>query len=384
MEVEVKLRDGKAVRGQVRDDAGKPLRHVRVVAQIPAPGPGFNPEFTMSESAVHTDEQGRFEMRGVPEGASFAFLRRDLSGLRNQPLDLDDPNNVVTMEHGGALFGRVVGRDGKPIRSFRVLLDFPRQRKPDDKTEGYFAGYSGIGVRFTSDDGTFVLTGVGAGCVYRVKALADGHGEAVGERVVSVAINRVANTKPTTLTAGPPVKFRVRAVGADGTPVPGARVTLVDGQDQLDRSYSWEGGGWEDTVAGRTGADGWADFPKLTFAAATVLVRAPGHARHRVGWRKKEKELTCEMPKEAVLTGEVTGPDGKPVRGCYVVVNGDGHRVVATVGPEDKGRFRLPELPAARWLVEVYGADGQEVVHREQLTLKAGETKELAIKTKKE
>lgn len=385
-EVEVKLRAGKTVRGTVRDDAGKPLRGVWVVAHIPAPGPGFNPDFSMSESSVHTDAQGKFEMKGVPEGAWFTFLRRDLTDVRHQSLDLDDPDNVVTMQYGGAVSGRVVGRDGKPIRNFRVLVAFPRERKPGDKTDGFFAGYSGIGVRFTSDDGTFVLTGVGAGSVYRIKALAEGHGEAVADRLVAVPLNRLQNTKPATLQTGPPVKFRARAVAADGKPIPGARVTLIDGHVRLDTRFSWgsDEAGWEDRAHADTADDGWADFPALTFGEATLVVRAAGFARHRVGWRKKEKELTCEMTKEVVLAGEVLGPNGKPMKGCYVVAKKSEEQVVATVKDADKGRFRVAEMPAGKWEVEVYGSDGQEVIHRESVTLEAGEVKELKIKTKKE
>jgi beta-lactamase regulating signal transducer with metallopeptidase domain/uncharacterized GH25 family protein len=382
-EVEVKLRAGKTVRGRVRDDAGKPIPNVYVIALTGSPDPRLVNPFWLSESAAYTDAQGKFEVKGVPEGAQFDFLRRDLSDLRYQTLDLDDPDNVVTMQYGGAVSGRVVDRDGKPIRSFRVLVGFPRDRKPGDKTDGYFAGYSGIGVRFTSDDGTFVLTGVGAGSVYRIKALADGHGEAVGERVVAVPVNRLQNTKPATLRAGAPVKLRVLAVNR-GQPVANAGVTLVDGQLHLDERFSWgyDDAGWENKARADTADDGWADFPALSFGEATLVMRAPGYARRRVGWRKKEKVLTCELAKEAVIAGEVLGPAGKPLKGFHVVARKDGDQVVASA--EDKGRFRVAELPAGKWEVEVYGPDGQEVIHRESVTLKVGEAKELQIKTKKE
>src|SRR5262249_29880001 len=155
---------------------------------------------------------------------------------------------------GGALSGRVLDRAGKPIRNFRVLVHFPREKKPGDKSDGFFAGYVGIGVRFTSADGSFVLTGVGAGSTYRVKALADGDGEAVVDRMVAVPVNRLKNTRPVTLRAGAPVKFRVRAVTAGGKAVPNARVTLVDGQPGLDETFTWgyDDVGWENSAHGRT------------------------------------------------------------------------------------------------------------------------------------
>ena len=76
-----------------------------------------------------------------------------------------------------------------------MLVNFPRKRRPGDQSSGFFAGYCGIGVRFTSADGSFVLTGVGAGSVYWVTALAEGYGEATEDRVAAVPLNRLSTTK---------------------------------------------------------------------------------------------------------------------------------------------------------------------------------------------
>jgi uncharacterized GH25 family protein len=323
-------------------------------------------------------------MKGVPRNARFDFLKRGLSEVRNHELDLTRADNTVKLLYGGALSGRVVDRDGKPIRSFRVLVNFPRERKQGDRISGFFAGYTGIGVRFTSPDGRFVLTGVGTGCVYRVMAIAEGHGEAVADRVTALAVNHVQNARPAILRAGPPVRLLVRAVAAGGKPIADARVTLVNGQPGLDESFMWgyHDASWEDMVRGRTAADGKASFPALSFAGATVLVRAPGFARHRVGWRDGAKELTCELAKEAVLTGVALDAAGKPVQAFYVQLRNGGDQISTSVGADDKGKFRVAELPAGTWEVTVRGLDGLSVLHRATVVLKAGETKELKVKTK--
>jgi hypothetical protein len=290
------------------------------------------------------------------------------------------------MSYGGAINGRVVDRDGKPIRSFRVLVNFPREQRPGDQSGGYFAGYCGIGVRFTTTDGSFVLTGVGAGGVYRITALAEGHGEATVDRVTAVSLNRLATTKPVMLRAGPPVPLRVRALTADGQPLAGARVTLVNGEPALDRSFSWgyHDASWEDMIRGRTTAEGWADFPALAFSGATVLVQAPGYARHRVGWRDGQKQLTVKMTPEAVLTGEVRDGVGRTVKTFYVNLMSGGDQVFAKVSQDDKGRFRIAELPGGAWTITIRGADGSSTLHQGQVALKAGETKELKIEATKE
>jgi beta-lactamase regulating signal transducer with metallopeptidase domain len=384
--VEVTLKPGRTARGRVVDDAGKPISGVQVIVMTASPDPRIGNPFWLSESAVHTDAEGKFELKGVPDPARFDFLKPGLSDLRNQTLDLARDDNTVTMQYGGAVYGKVVGADGKPVRNFRITVNFPHERRPGDQSGGYFAGYCGIGVRFTSPDGTFVLTGVGTGSVLRIAAIAEGHGEAVVDRVTAVAVNRLKGVEPVVLRAGPPVRFRVRVLTSDRKPVPDARVTLVNGDPGLDKTFSWgyHDASWEDMGRRRTAADGWADFPALSFASATVLVRAPGHARYRVGWRDGAKELTCELGKEAVLTGEVCDEAGKPVETFYVNLTGGGDQIAATVEPEDKGRFRIAELPAGTWQVLVRGADGRSTLHQAEVMLRAGETKELTIKTKKQ
>jgi beta-lactamase regulating signal transducer with metallopeptidase domain/uncharacterized GH25 family protein len=384
--VEVTLKAGGTARGRVLDDTGKPIPGVQVIAVTSSPDPRIGNPFWLSEAAVHTDAAGKFEVKGVPDGARFDFLKQGLSDVRNHTLDLAKADNTVTMQYGGAVSGRVVGQDGKPVRDFRIIVGFPRERRPGDQTSGFFAGYSGIGVRFTSPDGSFVLTGVGAGSVYRITALAKGHGEAVADRVTAVPVNRLKGTEPAVLRAGAPVRLRVRALTTKRKPIPDARVTLVNGEPGLDSSFMWgyHNASWEDMGRGRTGADGWVDFPALSFGAATLLVEAPGYARYRVGWRDGAKELTCELSRESVLAGEVRDTAGKPVETCYVNLTGGGDQIAATVEPDDKGRFRIAELPAGTWKVLVRSADGRSTLYEKEVKLRAGEATELKIKVRKE
>jgi hypothetical protein len=216
-------------------------------------------------------------------------------------------------------------------------------------------------------------------------AIAEGHGEAVVDRVTAVPVNRIETTKPTILRAGPPVALQLRTVTAEGKPIAGARITLVNGQVELDQSFSWgyHDASWEDMVRTRTGADGWARFPALSFGAATVLVQAPGYGRHRFGWRNGQKELTAELAPEAVIAGEVHTSAGQPLKEYYVsLTGGSGDQISASVGSSDKGRFRITELPAGSWSLSIRGPDGIATLHTEQIVLKAGEIKTLKIEAK--
>ncbi len=384
--VEVTLQAGQTARGRVVDDTGKPIKDVRVLAVVASPDPRIGNPFWLSEAAVRTDANGKFEVKGVPNFARFDFLKPGLSDVRSHVLDLARADNAVTMLYGGAVNGRVVDKDGKPIRNFRVLVNFPRLQVPGDRGDGFFAGYCGIGVRFTSADGTFVLTGVGAGSVYRITVLADGHGEAVSDRVMAAPVNRLGGTEPLTLRAGPPAALRVRTVTADGKPIAEAHVTLVNGELGLDKSFSWgyHDASWEAMERGRTGADGWAGFPGVSFGEATVLVQALGFGRYRAGWRNGQKELKVELAPEAVLAGLVRDAAGAPVRDFHVNLASGGDQISASVRPDAKGRFRIAELPAGTWTVSIRGADGLAMLYESQVTLKPGQTKELTVDTEKQ
>jgi nitrogen fixation protein FixH len=72
------------------------------------------------------------------------------------------------------------------------------------------------------------------------------------------------------------------------------------------------------------------------------------------------------------------------VKACYVNLMGGGDQISARVSPDDKGRFRIAELPAGQWTVMVSGADGLATLYQGQVALGPGETKELTIDAKKE
>jgi uncharacterized GH25 family protein len=384
-EIVVKLRTGPSVQGRVVDEDSKPIQDVGVYALMQAPNARVANTYPLTEKGVKTDAEGKFSMQGVPDIADFAFLKAGLTDVRNQRLKFNGQENEIVMQYGGAIKGQAVDANGKPIRNFRVLVGFPNARQVGDKSDGFFAGYSGMGVRFTSADGTFVLTGVGAGSVYRVTVLADGHGEAVEDRLNAVPVNRLEKTAATILKAGPPLRLLVRAVTPDGKPVAAARVTLVNGDARLDQTFTWgyDDASWNNMVRGRTSTDGSVDFKALGFSGATVLVQAPGFARQKIGWRNAQRELSVTLERECILTGEVRNAAGQPLPEFYMNLSSPSDRIGASVSADDKGRFRIAELPAGAWTLVVHGGAAGDDLHQEQIKFNEGETKDLAIQIKK-
>jgi protocatechuate 3,4-dioxygenase beta subunit len=372
-DVSIDLGAGQVFQGVVQDADAEPFPGVLVIPVIPSPETGIGNPHWLREHQTVTDARGRFRLKGVPEGALFDFLREGLSDLRSQPLPADGSRGLVVMQAEGAIRGQVVDQGGRAVRNFRVLINIPHERKPDEQAGGFFAGYCGIGVRFTSDDGTFVVTGLTTGHVHRVSAVPEGYREAIADRVIAEPLNRLSPAQKLTLRAGAPVALRVRAVTA-GRPIERARVTLINGAVDLDKRFSWgyhDAAGWEDRARARTDAKGWASFPAMTFIGATLLVEAPGFGRRRLGWRGDERELTVELEPEAVLTGTIRDGDGLPLREGYVNLLGQsGDQLFTAIGPADAGKFRLAELPAGEYTLRVHKSN--ETLHQEQVTLKAG------------
>ncbi len=379
--VEPSLAPGRTVAGVVRDDTGAPQANVWVAPVMPnqGPGPFMSNGVLLSEHVTWTGPDGSFTVAGLPDDVRFTFQRTGLTDVRD--VRLTGTENVVIMEHGGAIRGRVVDRGGKPVRTFRVRLGHPRQPVPGNPMHGIMVELVNLGLTFTADDGSFLVSGLDAGGVYRVTVAADGHGEAEEDQVTAAPLNRLP-AEPTTFRLGPPAALRVRAVTTGGGPVAGARVTLVNYELPRGQIYNWGSDErFKETARATADAAGAADFAALPFGAGTVLVRAAGYARYRADWRRGQTELTAELVKEAVIAAQVRGPAGGPLAKGYwrLAARPTGDDMTGTIGPADGARVRITEVPAGVWTLTVYGPDGRSAVHSEQVTVKAGEVKELTI-----
>ena len=288
------------------------------------------------------------------------------------------------MKSDGMIRGRVVDRDGKPVRNFRILVNSPHERHPNDDFAGYFAGYCGIGITFTSDDGVFVITDLGkAGGLCRISAIAEGHGEGAVDRVASTTLAHLPPADALTIRLGPSHHLRVRAIraGDEARPVAGARVTLINGDPELDRQFSWgyHDASWEDMTRGRTDDQGWADFPGLACGEATVLVQAPGYGRRRLGWRDGRGEIVVPLRPEAVLTGEVRDAAGTPLKDAAInLLSSSGDDMHAPVDAGHQGRFRLAELHEGEYTFTIRRSGSS--LHEERITLRPGQVLEKVIR----
>ncbi len=334
-----------------------------------------------------TDAEGRFRLEGLPRsGARFNFRGDGRGFLGYQMLRLGGEENEVTLKQqsDGMIRGRVVDRDGRPVRNFRIRVNAPRERQPGDKFGGYFAGYCGIGITFTSDDGVFVITDLGkAGGICRISAVAEGYGQGSVDRVASTTLAQLPPAEVLTIPLGPPHHLQVQAIrgGDEGRGVAGARVTLVNGDPDLDRQFQWgyHDASWEDMTRGRTDGQGWADFPGLACGEATVLVQAPGFGRRRLSWRDGRGEIVVPLQPEAVLAGVVLDADGTPLKDADVgLVSASGESLSASIDGGRQGRFRLAELHEGEYTLTIrrFGPP----LHEERITRRPGQVLDRTIR----
>ncbi len=291
--IRISLSKGRTAKGVIQNDAKEPFEGVMVTPIIGNDRSGL----ALWNRSAKSDARGRFEVNGLPEsGVLFVFLRDGVSDLRNHPLELDK-ENVVTMSAAGAILGRVIDHEGKPVRNFRVLLNAPQEQKPDDKFGGFFAGFCGTGLSYTSDEGYFVIRNLGEGSVQRVTVLAPGHGELSVDRVIARPLVNLDPKKSSTYRLPEAHALKIRAADAQsGKPIPNAVVSLVFGEKYLDNQPVVRGGGnWGDSLRMRTDDAGIVDFSPLTYSEATVVVEAEGYAPRQFGWRDHAPEVHVEL-----------------------------------------------------------------------------------------
>lgn len=373
--VPVALNAGDTVSGVVKDSRGKPVEGVMVIPVLSVGEEEPNACFLtwLSENLTKTDGNGKFVLNGLAKNIHFDFLKEGYTELRSKKLAPAPEMNEVQILAGGALKGKVIDSQGNPIRNFRITVNQPKVRLPMDKLDGYFAGYCGMGVHFTSTDGTFVLTGVGVGNHLRVQAYADGEGEAVEDRFQSISVDDLDSAPVTVLKAGTPIPLKVQVI-RKGQPIAKARITLVDGDKHLDQNFSWgyHNASWENMVRATTGEEGLAQFKGLPFAGATLLVEAPGCGRQRIAWRNKEKELTVQLEPEAILEGQLKlqpGDEGTDFHGHLHSEKGDSISLVASA--KSQGKFQVNQLPPGKWNLSISGG-GKNI--QQVLQLEAGKT----------
>ncbi|MFI5378814.1 MAG: collagen binding domain-containing protein [Tepidisphaerales bacterium] len=187
---EVSLAPEASVTGSVVDDTGKPVAGAEVTVWEPMGMDGTG--YRLSDTPkTRTDDQGKFELKGLPQG--FCRLTLHAKGYHaawsTSWQAVPATNVVIQAGRTGTVRGRVLGPDGKPKPSAQVHVQDAAGAKI-----GTWGGSMNVGA-----DGTFVFEEV-----------------PVGKYLISTdpfvpGITRVAEEKTITVEGGKTVEVELKA-----------------------------------------------------------------------------------------------------------------------------------------------------------------------------
>ncbi len=334
----VLLRGG-TLAGQVTDAAtGGPVAEARVV--VFNRGGDLSVSFGDGRRAIldaeprtlgiaTTDDNGRFEIRGLPardpragnSGGALGWAAAWKQGHAASIVSVATPDDGgrstrdFTLRRTGRIEGRVVGRDGAPAPTCRVTA---YADAPANLSLGFLEPPGTLGaptvVTRTSTDGTFVLPHAPAGSpiTVLVNPLGPLGGFTFEQRGVSLDAGGIARTPDVAIgrPAGSWVHAGIRVLDAEGRPIAGADV----GTSPTVTS-AWSDA--EGLVRLRWARGGPAKPPEA------YLVRAPGHAPALVAIEYTEGEadpVEVRLARGHVLTGKVVEADGSPAAGVRITV----------------------------------------------------------------
>lgn len=310
-EVTLRLAPGGRVEGRVTDPRGAAVAGANVFVYGGAERVG----------ATNADEEGRYELDGLPVGRIDLFVRSEDYALSARVgVDVVAGALVVrdvALAEGLTLTGRVVDRSGAPAAKVRVLAV---ELGGDVVRDGV-----------TDDDGR-----------YRVQRLYPGrYGVAIGTRDQQTEPRRLAEVDVTTGSATcdlilPPASVvRGSVVGPRG-PVPGAQVHAIEGGEHRGTTRTDD--------AGRFALQGLVPGRYRLFVREGED-RLVGHLDVDLpeGAALEDQRLVAHAPARA--RGRVVDPRGQPVPGLALTLRAvGGFPVERSARTDADGRFELGPL----------------------------------------
>ena len=342
----ITLDRGAAIAGVVVWPGGRgPASGALVVAEALVERRGFG---SMSWSNVEraseaeSDEDGRFVLSGLEEGAYTLRVRCDDPEAadvkwRATAADVSAPSTGLTLSLAGplAFAGRVVDDRGEPVSEFELEVESAERGGPEESQ------------KFASEDGTFVFARVGSGD-WEVRVKADGHVQ--GERL-AVSLPHDGSTLEIVLARTATIRGRVVDTGSG--PVADAVVRVEDGRGSSARPWSRSRGPsanasedgtfvLEDLRPGGFGleasAEGWAA------SESTPIELAPG---------QELTDVTLFLRVGGRIEGVVVTPEGDPMGGQRVSYgsNSMGFGGEGSAKTDISGRFFFEHVTPGEWSV---------------------------------
>lgn len=288
------------IAGRVVDTQGNPVPRVQVSAGVEEGGmeeaPGLLGLIMRNGVAqTRTAEDGTFKLdkvavgtyRVVASGRGFGRRARDAefgeAALTGVDVDGTTPVDglVIVLPRAGRVTGLVVDGSGNPVQGAEIIAtrsDGPTSLDASEQVLDLF-GVQARPVR-SAEDGRFELAGLTPG-TYRVRADSDGLAPGVAEDVVVVEEGVV----DVTIRVVQGATLRVRARNVDGSQIPPARITVLDGEGRPLASKVSVMSVFRRLVgSGSAKVDdtGWYEVGSVPPDTYTIVITEPGQPEIRV------------------------------------------------------------------------------------------------------
>ncbi len=313
-----RLQRGQTLEGVVQDESSNPISGARIIFDSPGMNLGTrqNIGFHSRLTGLTTDEQGRFRCDQIPPLSTSGTMGYavDHTDFIRQKIVLAESirtNHIVVLKRGLKVRGKVLDMDEQPVSGAKVI-EYDHYSGPHRSTETDTAGAFEIG--------PFVVGDI------RLEASAEGYKEANNRFDVNAkATNLVIRLSRATgehsewqqgMDAGSTVRITGKVTDADSNrEIPRFSVRLNEHRGG-DNNFLGEG---------REGKFEWPIFMAF-FQEFSLEVEADGFETASTDLRPVEagtQTFDIHLQRASALSGRVLTPEGTPVVGAWVGINGE-------------------------------------------------------------
>jgi hypothetical protein len=381
--VELRFDAGHSLAGRVEDQEGKPVAGASILTRR---------NVTDYDVDARSDENGRFELHGVPAETQTVEARAqgfEESERRDFKLDRDDL--VFVLARAGGLAGMVVDAEsGAPLERFRIRFVEPRLEPGEVRGSNYEATWHDPGRVFEKTKGSWTTRGesLPRGTIFGVEASAEGYAPGYALRVKA---SESPDPGALVLRLGRGAGVSGIVVDEGGAPIAGADVRFFGGRapthdwgDVNTGDPRWSvrssaTGGF--SIEGAAAGEGWLIVSAADFQPAKVgpfEVPASGSLPPR----------TIRLERGGAIDGIALDQNGRPRANCLVLLfdpseAGTG-AVPRSATTSAEGRFRFTGLrPGALQVSLVAQRSFQQVNEMSaHVTVAAGATTALTLEAK--